>query len=272
MPVAFVGATVQLAMKWSSLKMLLVREAGISESVTTLAREVNRSLLFPISRLAGLVALISAGVLGTVVLAQQQAIRLPETTSRRSSRSAVSSQEKTANPGQPGDKIRTLSPRQQFEALLTREEDYLKKIQTLKCVIDLRSTLDGGKTWKHNSTLHVWKRGPIKRIHQSTRSVRAIGAGTFDEIPSPQGEVDVLFTPEAILSMQGFDPTHPPTEPVTVRDELVTGNRIGGMIQPAAAFGPGGYQHALGADFLLLLLPDFRYSLRDLYEETPTPA
>jgi len=247
---------------------LLVRETGISESVTTLAREVNRSLLFPISKLAGLVALLSAGVLGTVVLAQQQANRLAETTSRPSTRSVVSSQEKAANPGQPADKIRALSPRQQFEALLTREEDHLKKIQSLKCIIDLRSTLDGGKTWKHNSTLQVWKRGPIERVHRSTRSVRAIGAGSFDEIPSPQGEVDVLLTPDAILSMQGFDPTHPPTEPVTVRDELMTGNKIGGLIQPAAAFGPGGYQHALAADFLMLLLPGFQHSLRDLYKDS----
>ena len=130
LPAAFVGATVQLAVKWSSLRLLLVREAGISESVAKLAREVNRSLLFPISRLTTLVALISAGVLGTMVLAQQQAIRVPETTSRPSTRSAVSSQEKAANPGQPGDKIRAMSPRQQFEALLTREEDHLKKIQS----------------------------------------------------------------------------------------------------------------------------------------------
>ena len=267
LPAGFVGATVQLAMKWASLRILLVRETGISESVTRLAREVNRSLLFPISRLASLVALFSAGVLGTVVLAQQQANRLTETTSQPSTRSAVSTQEKAANPGQPADKIHALSPRQQFEALLAREEDHLKKIQTLKCVIDVRSTLDGGKTWKHNSTLSVWKRGPIERVHRSTRSVRAIGAGSFDEIPSPQGELDALFTPERILSMEGVDPSHPPTEPVTVLDELVTGDRIGGLIQPAAAFGPGGYQHALAADFLMLLIPGFQHSLRDLYED-----
>ena len=80
--------------------------------------------------------------------------------------------------------------------------------------------------------------------------MRAIGAGSFVAIPSPQGEVDVLFTPERILSMEGFDPTHPPSEPVTVRDELVTGNRIGGLIQPPAAFGPAVINTRLELTFL----------------------
>jgi hypothetical protein len=66
--------------------------------------------------------------------------------------------------------------------------------------------------------------------------------------------------------MDGYDPAHPPAEPVTIRDQVVRNVRIGGMIQPSQPYCIGGYRTGLAADYILLTLVDVRSSLRDLCE------
>jgi hypothetical protein len=89
---------------------------------------------------------------------------------------------------------------------------------------------------------------------------------TFEVVKAPRGERDVLFAPDGIRSMDGYDPAHPPKEPVTMLYELTSKNKIGGLIRPPQPFAIGGYKTGLSADYLLLTLVDVRYSLRDLCE------
>jgi hypothetical protein len=92
------------------------------------------------------------------------------------------------------------------------------------------------------------------------------GGETFEVLKPPRGEMDVLFAPEGIRSMSGYDPANPPLEPVTALNELLTKNRIGGLIKPPQPVAVGGYRTGLAPDYLLGTLLDAMFSLRDLCE------
>ncbi len=71
-PAALVASTVQHAGWWSSVGGLIARESAIPPAVATMARDALRSMLVGSARVAGIAALVSVGVLGTIVLAQQR--------------------------------------------------------------------------------------------------------------------------------------------------------------------------------------------------------
>jgi RNA polymerase sigma factor (sigma-70 family) len=263
---AFVETTVQLALKWSSLSILVVRASGIPESVVSLVSEANNPIVFPLGKWSGLVALFGAGIVGTVVLARQEVKHGVDISSGPLARSVASPPEKSSTPRQQAQKSDALTPRQQCEALLAEHEGRLKSIQTLKCVIDSRISRDGGKSWKESVTWKVSKSGLKERVHRTTHGFFS-QSGSFDEIKPPGGEADILFTPEGLWSMAGYDPLHPPQELVTIRQELVCKDRISGLIRPAEPWGACGYRGSLAADYVLFLLPDVRYSLRDLLDD-----
>jgi hypothetical protein len=196
------------------------------------------------------------------VLAQQASNGVEEAPRESRYFANVSPQEKISRPVETAV---TQTPRQQCEVLLGEHEGRLKNIQTLKCVIDQRSSHDGGKSWKKTMTWRVWKSGPKERVLRTMHGLSQ--PGSYEEIKPPHGEGDILFTPDGLWSMAGFDPLHPPHEPVTIRDEMVSQNRISGLIRPAEPWGPCGYRSSLAADNILLFLPDVRYSLRDLCDE-----
>jgi hypothetical protein len=83
-------------------------------------------------------------------------------------------------------------------------------------------------------------------------------------VKAPTGERDVLFGPDGIRLMDGYDPAHPPEEPITISRELTSG--IGGLINPSQPFTVAGYRTGLVPDYLLLTLVDVMYSVRDLCE------
>ena len=112
-----------------------------------------------------------------------------------------------------------------------------------------RVSFDGGKNWRDLVTWKVWKSGPRERIHSTTHRILK-GGETFEVVKPPRGETDVLFAPEGIRSMAGYDPANPPEEPVTMLYELESKNRIGGLIKPPQPVRRGGYKTGLAADYL----------------------
>ncbi len=71
LPSSLVESTVQFASRWSSISGLLVGTGVIPESVAALAQGVIHAMLIQTLKLTGIAALLTVGVVGSVVLAQQ---------------------------------------------------------------------------------------------------------------------------------------------------------------------------------------------------------
>jgi RNA polymerase sigma factor (sigma-70 family) len=71
LPPSLVESTVQFAIRWSWLTGFVAGSGVIPESVAGLAQGVIKTMLLQSVKLSGISALLAAGVLGTVVLAQQ---------------------------------------------------------------------------------------------------------------------------------------------------------------------------------------------------------
>jgi RNA polymerase sigma factor (sigma-70 family) len=152
--------------------------------------------------------------------------------------------------------------------LVDKHEAQLGRIRSLRYAIDERVSEDGGKTWKTTVQWTVRRDGPRERVRYQQFWVR-----DRDRLVPNDSHADVLFSPDGVLSMSGYDQAHPPPEPVTPADRSAAGaGRIGGLIRPAQPFGPWGYKGALAADYVPLFLPDPRYSLRDLCTASPNAA
>jgi RNA polymerase sigma factor (sigma-70 family) len=253
-PPGLVQSTAQHAAWWSSVGGLVAEESVIPASVAALARDVIRSMLLGTCKVLGIVALLAAAVLGTAVWAQQGK---PAAPLRPVARPTAHLQVQPAAPA--------TRPLPTFQALVAQHEEHQKRIRTLKCTIEERASIDGGQNWRDMVTWRVWKNGPRERIHSTMHRFQQPDR-TFQVVEAPGGERDTLLTPDGVLSMNGYDPAHPPAEPVTLRDQVVRKVRIGGMIQTPKPYCIGGYRTGLAADYILLTLVDVRSSLRDLCE------
>ncbi len=265
LPSALAASTVQHASWWSSVSGLVSGEPAIPAAIANLARSVLRSMLLSTIRLVALAAFLIAGALGTVVLAQHAKVPQSAPPATAVPTPIALPQKQPATPGQAGPKPASRALLPQFQALVLAHEQNQKQIQTLKCTIVERVSFDGGKNWRELVTWKVCKSGLRERAHSTTHRLLR-GGETFEVLKPPRGETDVLFGPDGIRSMAGYDPANPPEEPVTMLYELETKNRIGGLIKPPQTFGPGGYKTGLAPDYLLGTLLDAMYSLRDLCE------
>lgn len=144
--------------------------------------------------------------------------------------------------------------------LVRKQEENLEKIQSLKCVIELRVSDDGEKTWKTMCLCNFARKGPVERVH-----TRYFWSRDRDRIVRYDGLSDALLSPDGIVSMNGYDPDFPPREPLTPAD-AAAGGRVSATRWPAQPFGPWGYKGGLAADYLLQFLPGPRYPLRELRE------
>ncbi len=71
LPSSLVESTIQIASRWSSISGLLVGTTAVPESIVALAQGVIRTMFFQTLKFTGIAALLTVGVVGTVVLAQQ---------------------------------------------------------------------------------------------------------------------------------------------------------------------------------------------------------
>jgi hypothetical protein len=71
LPLTLVESTVQLSIRWSAITSLVSVSAGIPATIAILADGVMKSMLLQSIRQAVIIALLSAGALGTAVLAQR---------------------------------------------------------------------------------------------------------------------------------------------------------------------------------------------------------
>jgi hypothetical protein len=71
LPDSLVESTIQLASRWSSVSGLLVGAGAVPESIAALARGVIHAMILQTVKSTGIAVLLGAGVLVTVVVAQQ---------------------------------------------------------------------------------------------------------------------------------------------------------------------------------------------------------
>jgi RNA polymerase sigma factor (sigma-70 family) len=70
LPAPLLASTVQFAARWSSVRGLIAGAPAIPESVSILAQGVATAMIFQTVKISAIVVLVTAGVLGTVVIAQ----------------------------------------------------------------------------------------------------------------------------------------------------------------------------------------------------------
>jgi RNA polymerase sigma factor (sigma-70 family) len=71
LPSSLVETTVQFSIRWSSVTGLLAGAGLVPDSISTLAKGVIKAMLMQSIKLSGVIALVAAGALGTMVVAQQ---------------------------------------------------------------------------------------------------------------------------------------------------------------------------------------------------------
>ena len=96
LPSSMVESTVHFALRWSSITRLLVGADVIPESVTALAQGVIHAMFVQTIKMTGLAALLTVGVVGTVVLAKQGKTSRAETSAKRAQVAASSPQNQSA--------------------------------------------------------------------------------------------------------------------------------------------------------------------------------
>jgi RNA polymerase sigma factor (sigma-70 family) len=85
--------------------------------------------------------------------------------------------------------------------LVDKQEEQLKRIRSLKCVIDLRISDDAGKTWKTMARCKVARSGPQERVHLQNFWIR-----DRDRVVRNNNLTDVLLSSDGILSIDGIRP------------------------------------------------------------------
>jgi hypothetical protein len=141
----------------------------------------------------------------------------------------------------------------QLERILTRNEETLGRIRTLRTTIEMKASEDGGKSWKTIETVNVTRSGR----RELTRGT-LFGSFFGDQWREGKGLSAALFAPEEQRILGGWDPENPPRVPLEGEDV----SRIKGGLSAPPPYGPEGWHNAWKAK--AMLLPEADASIRDL--------
>ncbi len=72
LPSSLIESTTQLAVRWSTLRGLLVGAGAVPETIAALAQGVIQAMLFQTVKVCGIAAVLTIGVVGTLVVAKQE--------------------------------------------------------------------------------------------------------------------------------------------------------------------------------------------------------
>lgn len=149
----------------------------------------------------------------------------------------------------------------QIDQLIARRDDSLGAIHSIRATIEGRISTDGGQTWQPMYLMEVRRSGARERIH-----VRDFGIRVGGEWREGSSYRDFAYSPSEMRTMRGLDPDHPPRLPLSGEDV----DRIKGNILSAVPMGAHG--HTNMGTVALLLVPDPRYSLRELFAASKTKS
>jgi len=123
LPPSLVESTVQFATRWSWLTGLVAGSGVIPESVAGLAQGVIKTMLLQSVKLSGISALLAAGVLGTVVLAQQGKYGATGAGAQQGGNAITPAQNKPLAPVPQGKKVKRRDPDQMTKQILEKLEE-----------------------------------------------------------------------------------------------------------------------------------------------------
>ena len=101
LPSSLVESTVQFASRWSAVRGLLVGATAVPESIVALAQGVIQAMLFQTIKLSVVAALLTLGIVGTVVLAQQGKNKATNTAAKPAEAPVASPQNKPTPAAEP---------------------------------------------------------------------------------------------------------------------------------------------------------------------------
>lgn len=147
--------------------------------------------------------------------------------------------------------------------LVNRHEEGLGLIRSIKAVVELRISEDGGNTWKKTLEYSVLRNGESERF--TARYYYAPTSGYSEgKLRVANMFKDFLTVPEGRRSIvyAGLDPEEAPNGPIDVGELGATGRKISGQIDPPQSFGPHGYKSLWLTP--VLFLADLRFTLKEL--------
>jgi RNA polymerase sigma factor (sigma-70 family) len=96
---SLIESTVQFATRWSAVRGLLVGATAVPESIAALAQGVIQAMLLQSVKLFGIAAILTVGVVGTVVIAQQE-----KDTAAKPAAPPVAAKDKPSSNSEPRDR------------------------------------------------------------------------------------------------------------------------------------------------------------------------
>jgi RNA polymerase sigma factor (sigma-70 family) len=123
LPASLVESTIQLASRWSSVSGLLVGAGAVPESIAALARGVIHAMILQTVKSTGIAVLLGAGVLATVVVAQQGRNPAADSAAQPAGTSLVLAQKKRPPGPQPREQPNPGDLQRKTQEILQRLEE-----------------------------------------------------------------------------------------------------------------------------------------------------
>jgi len=143
----------------------------------------------------------------------------------------------------------------EVQRVISRNEETLSRIQTVRATIEVRESKDDGRTWKQLGIAKVIRSGRREKIFDTI-----FGSSFGGEWREGKGFSTVLFDPSECRSLGEYDPESPPREPLSEEDV----DRVRGAFLVAPSYGPQGWSHRWKAQVMLMAPGN---SFRDLLNE-----
>jgi len=153
--------------------------------------------------------------------------------------------------------LATSPPAPTVESLVRENEANLRKIHTIKGVLESRLSIDSGKTWTRSRAIAFSRSG--EKEHIFAQDYYILNGGKLEKIKTFN---DVLSTQDGLWTMMGTSTDQIPARRMTVLDEL-EGNKVSGLIRPPEPCEAFGHKFRTWAHDVMIT-PDPRYTLREL--------
>ncbi len=132
----------------------------------------------------------------------------------------------------------------ELQRVISRHEESLSRIETLRATIEIRESRDGGRTWKAIQLIKVTRSGRRERIFRTL-----YGSFHGDEWREEKRQRTELFDPSQCRALSAYDPAAPPREPLSEVDV----DRVQGAILVAPSYDAHGWSLPWKAETLLMV-------------------
>jgi hypothetical protein len=156
----------------------------------------------------------------------------------------------------------TGAPEPTLDTLVRDHEANLRRIHSIKGVLESLLSVDRGKTWTKNRTTYIARSG--EKEHTFVQNY-IVNNGT--KVENATSFEDILATPDGLWTMAGSKADQIPQRAMTMLDRAI-GTKVSGLIRPPEPCEAYGHRfNTWGTE--VMLLPDQEYSLEELCQKNP---